>query len=127
MLELFDSLLSDSIFPPEKIKKLSDSYKSSKLIAGRQIWTLITFELWRRMFMEGNVKKPLIDEVQYAPGLFRYLKINVPCKFVKPSGGCGFRKPFLTSFGIDLSPSIPASAVSITIFIGTKSLNSLQM
>ncbi|MBI4010071.1 MAG: asparagine synthase (glutamine-hydrolyzing) [Candidatus Aenigmarchaeota archaeon] len=57
LLELSEQLLfGNGFFNKNYITELLNRYKTSKLIVGRQLWTLITFVLWHKIFIEN--KKP---------------------------------------------------------------------
>jgi asparagine synthase (glutamine-hydrolysing) len=43
------------------IKKIFDNFEKSKLYYSRQLWNLLNFELWCRIFMDGDPKKPELD------------------------------------------------------------------
>jgi asparagine synthase (glutamine-hydrolysing) len=41
-------------FDHNYVNKMFSSYKSSPLFYGRQIWTLLNFQMWHKMFIEGE-------------------------------------------------------------------------
>jgi len=45
-------LFREGILDPYQVKKIMDNYKSGKLFYARQIWTLLSFELWHRQFIQ---------------------------------------------------------------------------
>jgi asparagine synthase (glutamine-hydrolysing) len=45
-------LFREGILDPYQVKKILESYKSGKLFYARQIWTLLSFELWYRQFIQ---------------------------------------------------------------------------
>ena len=45
-------LFREGILDPYQVKKIVDNYKSGKLFYARQIWTLMSFELWHRQFIQ---------------------------------------------------------------------------
>lgn len=45
-------LFRQGILDPYQVKKILDNYKSGKLFYARQIWTLLSFELWHRQFIQ---------------------------------------------------------------------------
>ncbi|MBI4176930.1 MAG: asparagine synthase (glutamine-hydrolyzing), partial [Candidatus Aenigmarchaeota archaeon] len=63
MLDAFDKLFGKSEFKRgdllnrENITKLAGAYEKSKLIVGRQMFSLIAFELWARIFMDMEPKE----------------------------------------------------------------------
>lgn len=47
-----NQLLKQGILNPHYVKKVIDDYNKGKLFYARQLWTLINFELWHRMFIQ---------------------------------------------------------------------------
>ena len=45
-------LFREKILNPYYVKKIMDNYNKGKLFYARQLWTLINFELWHRMFIQ---------------------------------------------------------------------------
>ncbi|MBU1198672.1 MAG: asparagine synthase (glutamine-hydrolyzing) [Nanoarchaeota archaeon] len=45
-------LFNEKILDPHYVKKIRDNYNKGKLFYARQIWTLLNFELWHRMFIQ---------------------------------------------------------------------------
>ena len=45
-------LFKEKILDPHYVKKIRDNYNKGKLFYARQMWTLINFELWYRMFIK---------------------------------------------------------------------------
>jgi asparagine synthase (glutamine-hydrolysing) len=45
-------LFREGILDPYQVKKIMENYKSGKLFYARQIWTLMSFELWHRQFIQ---------------------------------------------------------------------------
>ncbi|MBW2990256.1 asparagine synthase (glutamine-hydrolyzing) [Candidatus Woesearchaeota archaeon] len=45
-------LFKEKILNPYYVKKIRDNYDKGKLFYARQLWSLITFELWYRMFIQ---------------------------------------------------------------------------
>ena len=43
-------------FKYDYIKSIVDGFPESKLYAARQMWSLLSFEVWRSMFIEGDFK-----------------------------------------------------------------------
>ena len=41
-------------FNYEYLRKIWENYESSKLLYGKQLFTLINFELWYRMFIDSE-------------------------------------------------------------------------
>jgi len=63
--EILENLISErgtkQYFNQKEIEKIFRNYKSSPLFYGRQIWSLLNFEIWHRIFIEEeNVKKILL-------------------------------------------------------------------
>jgi len=59
LLELCSQLFSESnltggFFKHGYVNQILRQYHGSKLIVGRQLWTLLTFELWRRIYFENE-------------------------------------------------------------------------
>jgi asparagine synthase (glutamine-hydrolysing) len=50
-------------FDHHQLKKVWENYYKSKLIYGKQLFTLINFELWHRMFID-NETVPLNSEIK---------------------------------------------------------------
>lgn len=48
-------LLTSQIFKPEAIKKLFEDYHKGKLFYARQLWTVITLEIWHRIFIKQEL------------------------------------------------------------------------
>ncbi len=57
---VYEGLLSKQIierqgyFKYSHIRKIFDNYGKSKLFYSRQFWTLLTFQIWHRLFIEGE-------------------------------------------------------------------------
>ena len=47
-----NKLFKEKILDPHYVKKIRDNYNKGKLFYARQMWTLINFELWYRMFIK---------------------------------------------------------------------------
>jgi asparagine synthase (glutamine-hydrolysing) len=43
------------------IQKIFDNYEKSKLYYSRQLWNLLNFELWYRIFMDSDARKPKLS------------------------------------------------------------------
>tara|TARA_Y100000034_G_scaffold104910_1_gene131802 strand:- start:79 stop:2004 length:1926 start_codon:yes stop_codon:yes gene_type:complete len=60
---LVDSLLSkknitkQNYFNYSHIKKIIDNYDSSRLVYGRQLWTLINFQIWHKIYIDKENPK----------------------------------------------------------------------
>jgi len=73
LMDIFKELYSEKnvkkldYFKYEYIKKMISDFKKSKLYYARQMWSLLVFELWRRIFIENDFrKKPkLFDKILY--------------------------------------------------------------
>jgi len=50
-------LFKEGILNPKYVKKIRENYDKGKLFYARQIWTLINFELWHRMFIQREKVK----------------------------------------------------------------------
>jgi len=48
-------------FKYDYIKRIINHYKKSKLYYSRQVWTLLIFEIWRKIFIEGDPCKPRLS------------------------------------------------------------------
>jgi len=49
-------------FNPYAIKKIKENYEKSKFYYGRQIWVLLSFALWHKMYIErDNIRKPNLN------------------------------------------------------------------
>ena len=65
--EIFNQVFSESEVKKRKylkydyIKRIIKHHKRSKLYYSRQIWTLLIFEFWRKIFIEGNPRKPRLS------------------------------------------------------------------
>lgn len=57
LLDMCNILYESEFFRKPFIEKVVDNYGKSKLIRERQLWTLLTFELWHRTFIRnGDVR-----------------------------------------------------------------------
>jgi asparagine synthase (glutamine-hydrolysing) len=60
LLDLCSTLLSESVvkrrgyFKYPAIRRILERYFQSKLIVGRQLWTLLTLEIWYRVYIESE-------------------------------------------------------------------------
>ncbi len=52
--EMLQGDINKELFEPRHIKKIFDNYDSSKLYYGRQIWSLGIFNIWHKVFVEGE-------------------------------------------------------------------------
>jgi len=50
-------LFKEKILNPYYVKKIRDNYGKGKLFYARQLWTLINFELWHKMFIQREKVK----------------------------------------------------------------------
>ena len=56
-----ESVNKRGLFKYSYIEKLFKNYKKSKIYYSRQLWTLLNFEMWHRLFIEGDISKPNFD------------------------------------------------------------------
>lgn len=59
LLDMCSILHESEFFRKSFIEKMLGDYRNSKLIRERQLWALITFELWHRTFIESGGLRPL--------------------------------------------------------------------
>ncbi len=59
LLDMCGILGESEFFRKSFIEKMLGDYRNSKLIRERQLWTLITFELWHRTFIESRGLKTI--------------------------------------------------------------------
>jgi asparagine synthase (glutamine-hydrolysing) len=65
--EIAGQILSESavkkrgIFSYDYIKNALRNYKNSELIYSRQVWSMLSFEIWYRIFMEGENPEKIIS------------------------------------------------------------------
>ena len=50
-------VLKQGVLNPYYVKKIIDNYDKGKLFYARQLWTLINFELWHRIFIQRETVK----------------------------------------------------------------------
>ncbi|MCJ7816571.1 MAG: asparagine synthase (glutamine-hydrolyzing) [Candidatus Aenigmarchaeota archaeon] len=56
-----DDIKNQGYFNNNEIEKIFKNYRSSPLFYGRQLWSLLNFEIWHKIFIEEeNVKKILL-------------------------------------------------------------------
>jgi asparagine synthase (glutamine-hydrolysing) len=53
-----EAVIERGLFNPRHIEKLFKNYNSSKVYYSRQLWILLNFEIWHKMVVEGDIKKP---------------------------------------------------------------------
>lgn len=56
-----ENIEKTGIFNYNYIKHIIDNFKTSKLFYSRQIWNLLNFEIWRRVFIEERDLKSVLD------------------------------------------------------------------
>lgn len=59
LMDMCNILHESEFFRKDYIDRIMEDYKNSKLIHERQLWTLLTFELWHRTFIQKKGLKPL--------------------------------------------------------------------
>ena len=59
LMDMCSILHESEFFRKDYVYKIIEDYRNSKLIRERQLWTLITFELWHRTFIQKKGLKPL--------------------------------------------------------------------
>jgi len=57
---LIDNKINDQFFNKNYIKKIFDNYNNSKLFYGRQLWSLGIFNIWYRMYIEGEKPSKIV-------------------------------------------------------------------
>jgi asparagine synthase (glutamine-hydrolysing) len=56
------SLCQGKLFRKEYLKKIITDYDKSPLYYGRQLWAVISFDVWHKIYIEnGNMKNPELD------------------------------------------------------------------
>jgi len=63
LLQLKEDLLSEhylkkqGIFNPDYVKKMNKSFNNSRLFYSRQLWSLISFQIWYKLYIENETIK----------------------------------------------------------------------
>ncbi|PIN69264.1 asparagine synthase (glutamine-hydrolyzing) [Candidatus Woesearchaeota archaeon CG11_big_fil_rev_8_21_14_0_20_43_8] len=55
------SKIVDTLFRKSYTKKLLNRRGSSNLVHSRQLWSLLTLSIWHKLYIENDVKKPILD------------------------------------------------------------------
>jgi asparagine synthase (glutamine-hydrolysing) len=53
-----ESLAKRGLIKHNYVEKLFNNYNKSKIYASRQLWTLLNFEVWARIYLDNDAKKP---------------------------------------------------------------------
>jgi len=50
-------LKKQGIFNPDYVKKMNKSFNNSRLFYSRQLWSLISFQIWYKLYIENETIK----------------------------------------------------------------------
>ncbi|MDA1196447.1 MAG: asparagine synthase (glutamine-hydrolyzing) [Nanoarchaeota archaeon] len=52
------SIAKRGLIKSSYVEKLFNTYKTSKIYSSRQLWSLLNFEVWARIYLDNDAKKP---------------------------------------------------------------------